>query len=932
MTARIQELFETCDAAKVDDTLAEARSAAASQCEGFQDGISHSRLSFFMPNKSPRHCWKAGKYTINILDRIFLHPFGSLRPDEVVFSRTLCLMIFAVFVCLEVPAVIFGAQSLSIAYLQYGFDPPLSVALSVVVVFVLVIVYVPAYFAAYIVARTQLYKWVAYLWVTSLVTTAYVAISIVLIARTSAGDWYGMNSAFQVGIITFCLGAVISQAFLERWMFYSAILIVVIEMILLMALAFFLTPSDKKFDSNFMYAIAFSASIVTAVIISYTHHKYRKEMLLARSKEIHELQETRMQAQKNFVSNVSHDLRTPLNGICGSLELITLELKDKQGDILPSVGSELFELTKTASASATFLLSLVNDILDYGVLESGSLQIHAEEFELHEILVSSMNLVAMNANEKRLALLLFPRESLRRVVVGDSIRVKQIFSNVIGNAIKFTAQGYVAVSSWYDDHKEILTVHCRDTGIGVDSNVTEKIFDRFAQAHGRDIISTTGTGLGLSICRMLCTLMDGDISLHSAKDAMGSLVVFTLRLPLVTIRRPSVAESSYTLSQTMSFDSSNEGDCRPSVMTTSLQNSLSIASLRAGRSHSKKRGSHSSTISSNSKSSAAPIAVIGLFVADAYLRQEWIDTLQNPSLDGGYIACQVLENLEITPEVSTTCTHLIIDISVSGKNNQEVQDALLHQAETLFHALCEDETGAELKTVYIFHPTNYSSHKTSCQCPKEHELLYRRCPCDVSAIRHQIIAGKRMRVRSLYSLQPEIGLVEELEQTDALSAALVVEVTDLFGPVEEDEEDDEEAEPPAKVIRQVLVAEDHPINRALLGRMLKTLGLDFVAVNNGKEAVEAIADSPNVFDCILMDVHMPVMNGYDASKRIREMEAANDTYGHISIVACAASSFSEDKKLCFEAGMDGFMTKPIRIEKLHTLLEDLPHRKPNETA
>ena len=140
MTARIQALFEVHDAAKVDDTLAEARSSAASQCEGFQDGICHSRVSFLMPNNSRGHCWKAGEYTINILDRIFLHPFGSLRPDEVVFSRTLCLMIFAVFVCLEVPAVIFGAQSLSTAYLEYGFDPPLSVALSVVAVFVLVIV------------------------------------------------------------------------------------------------------------------------------------------------------------------------------------------------------------------------------------------------------------------------------------------------------------------------------------------------------------------------------------------------------------------------------------------------------------------------------------------------------------------------------------------------------------------------------------------------------------------------------------------------------------------------------------------------------------------------------------------------------------------------------------------------------------------------
>lgn len=297
----------------------------------------------------------------------------------------------------------------------------------------------------------------------------------------------------------------------------------------------------------------------TAFVRDISERFEAQEALKAASQQA----EAASKAKTRFLTTMSHEMRSPLTSIIGALELLRSKLKD----------TEQLNWVSTAQGSCSTMLSLVNDVLDMSRIETGSLELNPVIFEPHAMLYSLNEIGQLKAQEKQLSLCPLIAGPMPQTLVGDETRIRQIVTNLIDNAIKFTREGYINVYLTYrenDDGRGFLTFRVVDTGIGIAAEAQKQLFDEFYQVDSSNTTPFDGTGLGLSIVKELVDMMGGDIQLTSEE---GKGTDITVELPLA---RPPDSEL-----MPLSYDAKLSLVAEPSHHTDALLKQLQMFSIEA---------------------------------------------------------------------------------------------------------------------------------------------------------------------------------------------------------------------------------------------------------------------------------------------------------------------------------------------------------------
>ncbi len=500
-------------------------------------------------------------------------------------------------------------------------------------------------------------------------------------------------------------------------------------------------------------------------------------------------------SKTTFLSNMSHDIRTPMNAVIGFTTLLARDAENP---------AKVREYTRKIMASGQHLLSLINEILDVSKIESGKVVLNYEKFTLSALVSSVDAIIQPMAKAKGQSFHVEVTGIRHEYLIGDEMRLNQILINLLSNAVKYTQEGG---SIWFriigqkqrSSQYERIRIEVEDNGYGMTPEYLTTIFDAFTRAENSTTNKVQGTGLGMAITKSIVELMGGSIDVSSQ---MGKGSLFQVE---VEFRIPE------------------EQACRHFW----------------------------------EKNGIARVLVV-----------------ENSS--------EALENIQVLLEES--------GVQVDGVPS--VAEAL---------RLLEDGAESQLALLDLEQPEG-----EHCPVGALREALPERVPLI-------LLAGETA---------PELDAVPQLKSTAILPKPFFVSaLQEKIRELESGSGDAaaEQTEENSLAGMRFLVAEDNEINAEILGELLQVEGATCEVTEDGRQVLERFQQAaPGEFDAILMDVQMPVMNGYDATRAIRAL--AREDARKLPIIAMTANAFAEDEKAALEAGMDAHVAKPIDIELLKRVI------------
>ncbi len=507
--------------------------------------------------------------------------------------------------------------------------------------------------------------------------------------------------------------------------------------------------------------------------------------------------------KSEFLANMSHEIRTPMNGI------IDLDAEQR-------------EFAETIRTSGDGLLTIINDILDFSKIEAGKLQFDTVDFDLRNAVEGTVELLADRAREKKIEFASFIRSNIPTLLRGDPGRLRQVLTNLTGNALKFTERGEVIVSAekeFEDDQTVMIRFSVKDTGIGISQETRKKLFQAFTQADGSTTRKYGGTGLGLSISKQLVALMGGQIGVNS-EPGKGSTFWFTANFD----KQPNSVIASFT--ETKSLE-----NLRVLVVDDNATNRKILAH---------QLGSWG-MIHDEADSAASALTLLRSAAARGKAYDLAILDLIMPEVDGFELA----QRIKADPNTGSPRIVLLTSAGQRGDGTKARQAGI---------------------AAYLTKPVR-QSHLFDC-------------------------------LTTVINVNPEgPGVTASVAPSSVVTRHSLEEARSMSH-------------------RLILLAEDNIVNQKVAARQLLKLGYRADVVANGREAIEALSRIP--YDLVFMDCQMPEMDGYEAAAEIRRLEGEGK---HTPIVAMTAHALDGDRAKCIAAGMDDYITKPVKMERLSEVLE-----------